>query len=430
MKKIIALLLALAMALSLVACGGTEADPTEAPKADAPATEAPAADATDAPAEAEAITLKVWAPQEDQVNEEAWLIQMQAAFAAAHPEYVITWDNGVCPEGDAATMVTADPAAAADVYMYANDQLGTLLQAGALAKLGGAYLEQVQNDVSATYLNTVTATDGGVYGFPVAPNTWFMYYNKSLLTEEDVKSMEACLAKGIVAFEVKNSWYLPAFFFAAGGSLFGETGTDAAAGVQFGGEVGYNATNALLDLMENPNFKVDGDGYGNTGLKNGTVAAYFSGSWDYQGLFDALGENLGAVPAPTVTINGAPAQLKAYAGSKAVGVNPNAKNMKAAMQFAAFLASADSQLLRFQLRNITPAITALAENPDVAASIVAVAESATMAYASVAQPTIAEMNPVWGPVGTFGTNVADGMVTRDNVVENVDAFDAQLNGGL
>ncbi len=427
MKKIIALLLAMAMVLSLAACGGTEAKPTEAPQAgnDTPATEAPAVEA--AP---EAITLKVWAPQEDQVDENSWLIQIQKAFEEAHPEYAITWDNGVCPEGDAATMVTADPAAAADVYMFANDQLGTLLQAGALAKLGGGYLEQVQNDVSATYVNTVTSTDGGVYGFPVAPNTWFMYYNKSLLTEEDVKSLEACLAKGIVAFEVKNSWYLPSFFFAAGGTLFGETGADAASGVKFGGEIGYNATNAILDLMENPNFKVDGDGYGNNGLKNGTVAAYFSGSWDYAGLFEALGENLGAVAAPTVMINGAPAQLKAYAGSKAVGVNPNAKNMKAAMQFAAFLASADSQLLRFQQRNITPAVTALSENADVAASIVAVAESNTMAFASVAQPTIAEMNPVWGPVGTFGSNIADGMVTRDNVVESVDAMDAQLNGGL
>ena len=422
MKKIIALLLALVMALSLVACGGTEAPATEAPKADAPATEAPAGP--------EAITLKVWAPQEDQVDENSWLIQVQKQFEAAHPEYAITWDNGVCPEGDAATMVTADPAAAADVYMFANDQLGTLLQAGALAKLGGSYLEQVQTDVSATYVNTVTSTDGSVYGFPVAPNTWFMYYNKALVGDADLTSLESVLEKGIVAFEVKNSWYLPSFFFAAGGSLFGETGADAAAGIKFGGEVGYAATNAVLDLLENPNFKVDGDGYGNNGLKNGTVVAYFSGSWDYAGLYEALGEDLGAVAAPTVMINGAPAQLKAYAGSKAVGVNPNAKNMKAAMQFAAFLASADSQLLRFQLRNITPAVTALAENADVAASIVAVAESNTMAFASVAQPTIAEMNPVWGPVGTFGTNIADGAVTRDNVVESVDAMDAQLNGGL
>ena len=417
MKKIIALLLVLAMALSLVACGNSDAPAADAPKADEPAA-------------VEEITLKVWAPQEDQVDANSWLIQVQKKFEEAHPEYKITWDNGVCPEGDAKTMVTADPAAAADVYMFANDQLGALIQAGALAKLGGSYLEQVQNDVSATYVNTVTSTDGGVYGFPVAPNTWFMYYNKALVGDADLTSLESVLEKGIVAFEVKNSWYLPSFFFAAGGSLFGETGADAAAGIQFGGEAGYAATNAILDLLENPNFKVDGDGYGNAGLKDGTVAAYFSGSWDYQGLKDALGDNLGAVAAPTVKINGADAQLKAYAGSKAVGVNPNAKNQKAAMQFAAFLASSDSQLLRFQLRNITPAVTALGENADVAASIVAVAESNTMAYASVAQPTIAEMDPVWGPVGTFGTNLADGMVTADNIKDSVDAMDAQLNGGL
>ena len=427
MKKIIAMLLALVMVLGLAACGTTPVEPTTAPAANNDATEAANVETE---AQVEEITLKVWAPQEDQVDENSWLIQVQKQFEAAHPEYKITWDNGVCPEGDAATMVTTDPAAAADVYMFANDQLGTLINAGALAKLGGSYLEQVQADVSATYQNTVTSTDGGVYGFPVAPNTWFMYYNKSLLTEEDVKSLEACLAKGIVAFELKNSWYLPSFFFAAGGSLFGETGADAAAGIKFGGEAGVNATNAVLDLMANPNFKVDGDGYGNSGLKDGTVAAYFSGSWDYAGLFEALGENLGAVAAPTVTINGEAAQLKAYAGSKAVGVNPNAKNQKAAMQFAAFLASSDSQLLRFQLRNITPAVTALSENADVAASIVAVAESNTMAYASVAQPTIAEMNPVWGPVGNYGTALADGQITADNVQEMVDALDAQLNGGI
>ncbi len=437
MKKLLAMILALVMALSLVACGGTTEKPADEP-ADKPAADdtAPAEDAAEetpdeeTPAEPEAITLKVWGPQEDQVDENSWLNQMLKKFEEAHPEYVITWDVGVCAEGDASAMVTADPAAAADVYMFANDQLGTLINAGALSKLGGDYLAQVQNDVSATYVNTVTSTDGGVYGFPVAPNTWFMYYNKSILSEEDVKSLEACLEKGIVAFEVKNSWYLPAFFFAAGGTLFGETGADAASGVQFGGEIGYNATKAVLDLMANPNFKVDGDGYGNAGLKDGSVAAYFSGSWDYDGLYAALGENLGAVAAPTVMVNGAPAQLKAYAGSKAVGVNPNASAPKAAMQLAAFLASSEGQLLRFQLRNITPAVTALAEDEAVAASIVATAESNTMAYASVAQPTIAEMNDVWTPIATYGENIATGAITADNIQEMVDALAGQLNGGV
>ena len=426
MKKIIALLLVLAMALSLVACGGGNTDETKAPEAGNNETQAPAENN-----EPEAITLKVWAPQEDQVDENSWLIQVQKNFEAAHPEYKITWDNGVCPEGDAKTMVTTDPAAAADVYMYANDQLGALIDAGALAKLGGSYLEQVQNDVSATYVNTVTHIDGGVYGFPVAPNTWFMYYNKDLLTEEDVKSLEACLAKGEVAFETTNSWYLPAFFFANGCTLFGETGADAAAGVQFGGEAGYAAMERVVDLVNNePNFKNGADGYGNAGLKDGTVAAYFSGDWDYAGLYEALGDKLGACAAPTVMMDGEAKQMKPYAGSKAVGVNPNAKNQKAAMQFAAFLASSDSQLLRFQLRNITPAVTALAENADVAASIVATAESATMAYASVAQPTIAAMNNVWTPVADLGNGIINGSVTAANVREMVDAMMGLLNGQL
>ncbi len=395
MKKIIALLLVLVMAMSLMACG---------PKT-------------------ESITLKVWAPQEDQVDANSWLPQVQAKFEAAHPEYKITWKNEVCPEGDASKMVTQDVEAAADVYMFANDQLGTLINAGAIAKLGGTYLEQVQKDVSATYVGTVTSPDGGVYGFPVAPNTWFMYYNKDLLSAEDVKSLEACLAKGVVAFAVKDSWYLPAFFFANGCTLFGEAGVDAAAGVDFGGQKGYDAMAKVVDLVNNePNFKVDGDGFGNSGLKDGSVAAYFSGSWDYAGLYEALGDKLGAVAPPTININGEAKQLKAYASSKAVAVNPNAKNQKAAMEFAAFLASADSQLLRFQLRGITPAVTSLAESADVAASIVAQAESATMAGASFPQPSIAEMNDVWTPVADMGTAIANKTVTADNVQEQVDAM--------
>ena len=52
MKKILAMLLVLAMALSLVACGGASAPAATEPKADAPAADAPAADApaADAPA--------------------------------------------------------------------------------------------------------------------------------------------------------------------------------------------------------------------------------------------------------------------------------------------------------------------------------------------------------------------------------------------
>ena len=99
MKKIIALLLAVVMVLGLVACGSTpNTDPTTG------ATEGNNGGET---AEVTEVTLKVWAPQEDQVDENSWLIQVEKQFEAAHPEYKITWDNGVCAEGDAKTLLTA-----------------------------------------------------------------------------------------------------------------------------------------------------------------------------------------------------------------------------------------------------------------------------------------------------------------------------------
>ena len=405
MKKIIALLLALVMVFALVACGGPSEKPTEA----------------------EAITLKVWAPQEDQVDDSSWLKVMLKKFEEAHPEYQITWDVGVCSEGDAGTLVPTDVSAAADVYMFANDQLGTLIQAGALSQLGGDYLAQVQADVSATYVNTVTHTDGGVYGFPIAPNTWFMYYNKDTFTEEDVKSLDVMLTKGVVAFPLTTGWYAGAFFMGNGGTLFGDKGVDGAAGIQFGGEAGYAAAQYMVDLMKNPNFKNDANGLGNAGLKDGTVDAYFSGDWEYSGLYEVLGDKLGAVQLPVANVGGKDIQMKAFAGSKAIGVNPNAKHAKAAMQLAAFLASADAQALRFELRSITPAVTALGNTDAVKASIVASAQNGVMANTSIAQPSIPEMGNFWKPMETFGNAIVAGSVNSDNIQEQVDAFVESLN---
>ena len=77
MKKIIAMLLCLAMALSLVACGGSSAPAaTEAPKADAPATNAPTAEAPTA----EPVTIKV-AAIETAYGSQVW-VDVAAAFEA------------------------------------------------------------------------------------------------------------------------------------------------------------------------------------------------------------------------------------------------------------------------------------------------------------------------------------------------------------
>jgi arabinogalactan oligomer/maltooligosaccharide transport system substrate-binding protein len=130
-----------------------------------------------------------------------------------------------------------------------------------------------------------------------------MYYDKSVFTEDDIKSLDTMLEKGKVAFPIENSWYLASFYVANGCTLLGADGGDAAAGIDFSGDKAVAVTNYLVDLVKNPNF-ANGD--------VGSVAdakAFFSGTWDYQKAVDAYGDNLGIAAPPSINIGGEMKQM-------------------------------------------------------------------------------------------------------------------------
>ena len=431
MKKILALLLAVIMVVSLVACGtasNNNAGNNNAGNNASNNSNNQNNNSNNQPnTPSGPVTLKVWGPAEDQTDG-GWLLAMEEAFKEANPDLDITFENSVCSEGEAQGLVTADPSAAGDVYMFANDQLGSLINAGALARLGGAALEQVQADNSQVLIDSVTHVDGNIYGLPVTNNTWFMYYNKTVFSEEDVKNLDTMLTKGKVAFPWGVGWYGGAFFFANGGTMFGN-GSDASAGIQFGkANGGEEAALKMVQLGANPNFVDDANGMGIAALKEGTVGAAFSGSWDAAGLRAALGDDLGAVQLPMVEIGGEMKQMKSFAGSKAVGVNPHSANPGIAVKFAAFLASKDAQKARYEMRGVIPAATELANDEVIKADMIAVAEINTMANTAVLQPTIAEMSKFWDPMGKFGGMIVTGDITEENYKEQVEQLQAAFNG--
>ena len=126
------------------------------------------------------------------------------------------------------------------------------------------------------------SVDGAVYGVPFTTNTWFMYYDKSKFTDSDVKSLDKMLEKNKVAFNITEGWYMSSFYLANGCTYFGKDGKDNSAGVDIKGDKGTQATKALVALVNNPNFVNDLQGVGIAGLRDGSVGAYFSGSWDYK----------------------------------------------------------------------------------------------------------------------------------------------------
>ena len=417
----ISVVAAAALALSLSACGnnnnsGSNESSTTPP---APAT------SNSAPV---AVTLSVWAPSLDQVDASSWLQTQEAAFQAANPGYTIKWENAIVAEGDAATTVKKDPSAAADVYMFANDQLGTLVQANAIGMLPPASISQVQSQNSDVMITSVTGTDNNLYGVPYTANTWFMYYDKSKFTDDDIKSLDAMLAKGKVAFPLDNGWYIASFYAGNGCTLFGPEGTDESAGFDFGGTKASDVTTYLTGLVANPNFVNDSNGSGLAGIKSGEINAYFSGSWDAEDVKAALGDNYAAAQPPAFTLDGKQVQIKAFAGSKAVAFNPNAKNPELASQFAAFLGSTAAQQAHYTMRSIIPSDNALASDPAVAADPVAVAQMDTIQNASILQPTVAAMGTYWDPAADFGKALLSGDVTAANAVDKTEAWNTSLAG--
>ena len=227
----------------------------------------------------EKVRLMVWSPQNDQSKDNGeWLQTMCEAFAEEHPEWDITFVYGVADEASAAGQVSQDPEASADVFMFANDTLTTLTDASALAKFGGKYREEIESMNTPEVLDSLIM-DEDLYGVPFTTNTWFMYYDKSVFSEEDIQNLDTMLEKGVVSFPFTNSWYLPAFYLGNGCTLFGD-GTDEAAGVDFGGQKAVDVTDYLIDLRNHPNFRIDADGSGIAGLRDGSINAIFTGSWD------------------------------------------------------------------------------------------------------------------------------------------------------
>ena len=420
-KKALSLFLVTAMAVSMVGCGSKDADKNTEKKD----TEVAAATEKEAAAEDEAWEgdLTVWSPQEDQDTN--WLQDQCEAFAAEHPNWKINFNYGVCPEGEAKDNVTKDVEAAADVYMLANDNIPDLVSAGALSELGGDYLGYVTSTNSDSILASVTYNDS-VVAFPFTPNTWFMYYDKSVFSEDDVKNFDTMLEKAgeagkKVSFKLTDSWYIEAFYVANGCTLFGD-GTDTDAGIDFGGDKAAAVTEYLVDLAANPNFLVDADGSGLAGLGD-SVAALFSGTWDAEAVKEKLGDNMGVATLPTVTIDGKEGQMKSFIGSKAIGVNPNAENQQVAMSLAAYLAGEKAQTAHYEMRNLLPSNIniSLADDP------IATAVTNVMTDTSIMQPLCKEMSNYWSPAENMGKNIQSGEVTKDNAAEKTEEMNTTMN---
>ncbi|MDR2021894.1 MAG: extracellular solute-binding protein [Hungatella sp.] len=420
-KKLLVLLMAGIMAASLTACGKkieTGGDAVTEEKSNTKE------------GEGEAVTLKVWAP-ENQIQTGV-MESMTKSFQALHPEWKITFALETQGEDKLKDELLKDVSAAGDVFFFASDQLNELINAGAIARRGTTE-EMIKTTMAEAVVDTVTSKDGAVYGIPFTHNTFFMYYDKSLLSEEDVKSMENIMAKKTednvynFCFDSAGGWKLGAWYYGAGCTIYGDSQTDFAAGTDWNNPTGIAVTNYIIDLINNPKTAFADDVSLSELTADHRVGAWFDGSWNYNLYKEALGDDLGLAVIPAFNPDGKDYQLKGFYGSKVIGVNSLAKNPAAAVAFAAYLGSEEMQLERFEKSGQVPTNLKTGESEAVQSNEVAKVIVNEVNTASVMQPDSAEFNSrYWTNAAGIATEIRTGELNRDNVQEKMDTFAATM----
>lgn len=429
MKKLSALLMSGVLAASaLVGCGNDTQSGAATQTDNAAATQTAQADANAAaPVETQDVSLKIWVPEEAVEDTDAAV----QAFDDLHDEFNITYEIAVVGIDEAPQQLTTDPDTAADIFYTPSGGVADLVNKGLLLPITKDF-ETIASDLPESALTAVTV-DGLTYAAPFSPNTYFMYYNKDLLTADDVKSLETILAKDNGAkynfsTNITNSWYIESFFLGAGCTLFGPDGKDPSE-CSWNNETGLAAAEYIIDLAGNPKYLENKDGVGGAEFKEGNLAAITDGAWSAPSYRESLGDKLGAVALPTANIGGKEVQLSNFVDFKTITVKSTTAYPLAAQQLAVFLANPDNSLTRYQNQGDVPVLNSLASSSEIANDEVAAALNAQASKATN-QPSISKMGDYWTPAQAFGEGVISGEITKANAQEKLDALVDSITGTL
>jgi len=394
-KKILAVLLCAIMVGSLTGC---QKSPANNAADNSDAAEATELEATDETPDSGVVELTVWA-EEDNFEMLNAMIESFKQEYAGQAEFNITL--GVQADGEVRNVMLRNVHEGADVFHFPDDQLNSLITGGVLSAVPNAdevKAANVADAVAAASLNDV------LYGYPMtADNGYYLYYDKSVLTEEDVKTLDGILAAANKAgkqvhMDISNGWYLASFFLGNGCQL--TLDKDGKQICDFNNEKGLAAAEAIRAFCNDPAFVTGDDSVLQGGIGD-NICCGVSGPWTSASIKEKLGDNFAAAKLPTFTCNGEQVQMGSFLGCKVLGVNTQTAHPVEAMQLAEYLTNEQSQARRFEVLGYGPS------NINVANSDAVASDPALKALAEQSKYAISQHvnGAYWTPAEAFGAEL-------------------------
>ena len=412
---------------SKVEAANLDSDEVMAKIKDKMAEEAAATDGT--------ITMTVWCSSDDKSFEEGLMKEFEEKYADTRYSFRIK--KSPIGEDKAGGKILEGPKDGADVFSFADDQLAGLVEAGAIAEVANLFNNNVKAENSEKAVEVCTV-NGTSYAFPkTSDNGYFMYYDKTVFTDEDVQSFDAMIAKAkeagkAVFFEMGNAWYNAGFFFTAGCTIKYENGVQTAT---LNSDEGVAAVKAMCHIAENIGSGFEGDpgsaganAFIAQGFKDGKLAAAVTGTWNGPAIKEAIGDaNVGAAKLPTVLMNDEQKQLDSFGGYKLIGVNAYTKYPITAQALAYYLGKAESQVKRYNVRGLIPTATAALENEKIKNDPARIAIAAQEPFSHAQGQSVA--GKFWGAgVGGYGGDIlnAKGKMDEAKIRKDLAKIEAKM----
>ena len=366
MKKLFSLLLALAMAFSLAACGSQEADTN---------------------------SIVIWHDKEDAVAE-----VLQNYLNEALPDLNITLEKKTSLT-DSLKLVGNDPSSAPDMFIFAHDKIGVFAEMGILAPVEGLLPE----GELANYLDMTTEAatyKGTVYQLPLYFETLLFMYNRRYMTDDMLYSyMEANTGRDRYGFVEQHStaYYSAAWIHGFGGEIISADGVPFPNADAVKDALEYHLKFVQLMPGETEYSTV------NTLFLEGKADSTIGGPWMVPSAREA-GIDLGIAPMPTVDETGEP--LAPYSGVQGVHVLTFAAENKpdAVRAVLEALCSPDIGVQLALASGCAPARAECYDDEAVANDELVQAMRST-AEIAIPMPNIPEMDVMWTVMSNLLTDV-------------------------
>ena len=350
MKKLLSVLLVLAMALSLAACGGAASTP-----ASTPADAAPGDAAADGFAIEEGAELVYW-PMWGETEPQGMVISeaVEAFTDATGVEVEINWGD---PRGTRKTLQPAlDGGQVIDVFDEDIERVNVTWKDYLLDIQSMYDASSLKGNQNPVLMDVVAQLGGGsLKTVPYQPSTFVVMYNKDAFAAAGIEAVptnkdelfavcEALKGKGYIPFTVDDA-YMAAFFGYIVDRVAGAEAAAAIADGDFANEAVLKAATVVEEMVKagyiDP--RAAGNVYpqGQSNIGDESVVMYLNGTWLPNEIRNQTNfEQWGAFALPNLAEGGDGAESNNF-GAQCLGINKDTKYPNAAFALIQWLTSGE-----------------------------------------------------------------------------------------